>query len=289
MLFEGESRAGKGTIKDVLVQLLGSDNVTNLRLEMFGQRFHLFSTYGKLLNVIDEIDSIEKFQEGLFKTFVGGGDMLYEMKNKNAFNGPATARVLILANEKPPIFDRSDGMWNRMLLLGFRRSFAGQENRDLPALLKTELPGIFNWALEGRKRLYERRQFTVPQISKEDKAQYKLESNPARYWIVQNVQDDSDRPIDNSGPTYPEVYERYKTYCLDNGFKPLSSIRFGREVKRVFPKATTKDPNDSEKRMRRWNVDKEQWDGVWWGIKLAPFERLNQVVVPAATAFRKAA
>jgi hypothetical protein len=85
------------------------------------------------------------------------------------------------------------------------------------------------------------------------------------------------------------VYGRYRIFCLDNGFKPLSSIKFAREVKRVFPKATTRDPNDPEKRMRRWNPEKEQWDAVWWGIKLAPFERLNQVVVPAATAFRKAA
>src|SRR5262249_34255443 len=36
MLFEGESRAGKGTIKDVLVQLIGRDNTSSVRLEMFG-------------------------------------------------------------------------------------------------------------------------------------------------------------------------------------------------------------------------------------------------------------
>jgi putative DNA primase/helicase len=233
MLFEGESRAGKGTIKNVLVKLIGCANVSSVRLEMLGERFQLYPTYGKLVNVIDETDRVERFDEGLFKTLVAGGEVSFERKGKDNFSEPATARILILANEKPPIFDRSEGMWNRMLLIPFRKTFKDREDRGLEARLQMELSGIFNWALAGRQRLYEQEQFTLPAVSQGEKLQYKLESNPAKYWLTENF---THKPNALS-VIKPAMYTQYLQHCKENGFRPLSSITFNREVKRCFPEA----------------------------------------------------
>jgi putative DNA primase/helicase len=248
MLFEGESRAGKGTIKNVLVKLIGCANVSSVRLEMLGERFQLYPTYGKLVNVIDETDRVERFDEGLFKTLVAGGEVSFERKGKDNFSEPATARILILANEKPPIFDRSEGMWNRMLLIPFHKTFKDREDRGLEARLSLELPGIFNWALAGRQRLYKQERFTLPAISKVEREQYKLESNPARHWLTDNY-------LPKAGAlrvVKTALYAQYVHYCKENGFRPLSSITFNREVKRTFPDSTEFRQQECGERVRYW-------------------------------------
>src|SRR5262249_4269354 len=157
-------------------------------------------------------------------------------------------RVLILANEKPPIFDRSEGIWNRLLLLIFRRSFFGQENRELPTLLTSELPGILNWALEGRERLYSVKQFTVPKVSADEKAQYKWESTPARSWLSDYwLKGDQNDYISFGG-----LYKQYAAFCKDNGFHALSRMTFNREVRRAFPHVTEKRKQILDERDRFW-------------------------------------
>jgi len=48
-------------------------------------------------------------------------------------------------------------MWRRILVIEFPRTFSEEEmDRDLEGKLIGELSGIFNWALEGYKRLKKR-------------------------------------------------------------------------------------------------------------------------------------
>jgi putative DNA primase/helicase len=165
---------------------------------MFGDRFQLRQTVGKLLNVIDETDKVERFQEGVFKTYVAGGMHYFDVKGKAGFEARPTARILIIANERPPISDRSEGIWARMLMLNFKRSFKDKENIKLPRILRGELAGIFNWALVGLERLRDQDAFTLPALSASEVRQYKRDANPARNWLLDNYE-----PWTWGGPSAP--------------------------------------------------------------------------------------
>jgi putative DNA primase/helicase len=206
-------------------------NTSTVRLERFGDIFQLASTVGKLLKVIDETDGVKKFDEGAFKSYVAGERMLFDVKNRAPFEADPTARVLMLCNERPPIFDRSGGMFGRMLILPYRKSFLGQEDTNLRYELLADLCGIFNWALEGRRRLKAQGRFTQAAISQRERAVYELESNPARMFLEENV------IIDEKGQVAKRaLFETYFKWAKDGGYRPLNESNFSHEVRRHFKK-----------------------------------------------------
>jgi len=253
MLFEGAAGSGKGTIKEVLVRLLAERNCSFIRLEMFGDKFQMHGTVGKLVNVIDETDKIERMHEGILKTYVGEGFFYFDVKHKAGFRARPSARVLILSNDHLPVKDRSDGIFRRMLLLPFHKSFTDRENSDLlETMLVPELPGIFNWALQGLARLRQQDRFTVPKVSETEKAAYKLECNPARAFLLEHVEA-FDGEFEDL--TRQCLYEQYETYCKETGEKPLSMTKFNREVRNVFPKV-------DEKQVRLFGEKPYVWCGI---------------------------
>ena len=52
------------------------------------------------------------------------------------------------------------------------------------------------------------------------------------------------------------LYEDYVEWCLENGYRPLNSCNFGKEVKRAFPNV---------KRVNRRNGNPQQWyyEGIY--------------------------
>lgn len=76
-------------------------------------------------------------------------------------------RFLLISNELPRFGDASGAIANRFVVLTLRQSWLGRENIDLTSELRTELPGILSWALDGLERLGRQGRFTEPASSKD--------------------------------------------------------------------------------------------------------------------------
>ena len=72
---------------------------------------------------------------------------------------------MILTNELPRFADASGALASRFVILTTKSTFYGKEELDLKEKLRSELPGILNWALAGLTRLRERGRFVIPQSS----------------------------------------------------------------------------------------------------------------------------
>ena len=83
-------------------------------------------------------------------------------------------------NNLPHTKDRSDGYYRRLDFLSFTRHFSEDEkDRDLKGKLKQELPGIFNWSLNGLKQLRDNDfKFSPCTTSDAILVDYKEELNP---------------------------------------------------------------------------------------------------------------
>ena len=119
LVMAGEGANGKSVACEVLIALLGEDNVSTEPLELFGDKFRLVGTLGKLANITAEVDELDRVAEGFLKAFVVGEPMSFEQKYKAAFTARPTARMMLATNNIPHFSDRSDGLWRRMLLLPF--------------------------------------------------------------------------------------------------------------------------------------------------------------------------
>jgi phage/plasmid-associated DNA primase len=125
-----------------------------------------------------------------------------------------------------------------MILLPFRVTIAADDpgrvfGMDKPEwwVESGELPGLFNWALEGLRRLREQGRFTTSEVCDQALKEYRTENNPARLFLTETCEEKPDGQI-----RCEVLYQAYRRWCEENGYSPLADRAFGKEVVRVFPR-----------------------------------------------------
>lgn len=237
MILEGEGANGKSVFLSGVTAVIGKGNTSSVPLELFGQQFALNATLGKLANISGDCGEIDKLAEGQLKSFTSGDIMSFERKYKDSISDKPTARLMVATNNRPRFADKSDGLWRRMILIPWRIQIPVEERvhgMDSVSFWQEsgELPGILQWALLGLRRLRQQRRFTESTICNTARDSYKLENNPAREFLADNFQADRHGFVPTS-----EIYKQYSEWCHENGYKPMGSRTFGKEITRIFPGA----------------------------------------------------
>ncbi|MFH1842208.1 MAG: phage/plasmid primase, P4 family [bacterium] len=248
LVLEGEGANGKSVVCAIHADLLGRPNVSHVPLERFGDRFQLTMTLGKLANIASEVGDLDKAAEGVLKAFTAGDRMGFDRKGIAGVEAFPTARLVLATNNRPRFSDRSSGLWRRMLLILFRVSIPeNQQDTKLADNLRSELPGIFCWALAGLHRLRRNGQFTKSALGDEALEEYRAEVNPARLFLTERCYEDPGGFI-----ACESLYGSYKSWCDANGYHPLGERMFGKEVIRVFPAVTRTKKGPRERREYRY-------------------------------------
>ena len=266
----GEGANGKSVMLDVLAALLGPDNVSHVRVELFAQRFQLTMTLGKLANISYDTGEIDESAEATIKEFTGGDRMYFDRKGVPGVTASPTARLILATNHDPRFADRSIGIWRRMIVIPFRVTIEqDRQDPDLASKLKAELPGIFNWAVEGLRELRRRHQFVVPSICHEAWEEFKRESNPAREFLM-------DSYISGSGSCgCTDIYDEYRAWSKERGFTSLDAMNFGKELSKVFPNVERKRDSAGERRYRYHGLRPIGVDLTLDPLREAPMDNAN--------------
>jgi putative DNA primase/helicase len=241
LLMLGDGGNGKSVILAVIEAVLGRDNISSVPLEMFGDRFRLSGTLGKLANLTAEMGELDRVAEGQLKAFVSGDPMDFEVKFKPAITARPTARLVLATNNAPPFADKSDGLWRRQLAIRFTVQIPPADRisgMDKPEWWQEqgEMPGIFNWALAGLHQLRQQKGFTVPDSCQAEVEKLRTDANPARRFLTENYRYAGGEAF----MVCEDIYGRYVNWCKSAGHHHLADIGFGREVARLFPKAVRK-------------------------------------------------
>ena len=187
----GEGANGKSVLLDTLQNLVGRENCSSVPLESFNGRFALSMTIGKLVNVVSEIGDVKTLPEGKLKAFVAGDLMTFDRKHREPLQVNPTARLVFATNKLPKVGDRSEGIWRRFVPLPCEVTVAPRDqDRELSRKMREELPGIFNWGLQGLKRLRDRGRFAVPEAWMEQQWPSHVwigTSTETREWAVRRV------------------------------------------------------------------------------------------------------
>jgi putative DNA primase/helicase len=182
---------------------------------------------GKLANISGDMPRMEKVEEGILKQLTSGDSLQVNRKHKDPITMIPTAKLIFATNELPPINDRSEGIWRRMIAVPFLKQFS-PEQRDTHRAenLMIELPGIFNWAMAGAKRLYQQERFTVCPMCAACVDEHRIHSDAFQQFVQEEVVLQKDASILTNS-----LYESYKKFCEKNGRKARNSSDFGRQVR----------------------------------------------------------
>lgn len=256
MILIGDGANGKSLILKVLKALLGGkDNVSVLALKHISNDKRAGSLESKLVNICNEISkSIKDFEED-FKKIVDGDEIEVDPKFIVPYEIKTFCKLIFAVNELPFIDDKTSAFYRRLLVITCEKKFEEEEqNKKLDVILKEHyLPGIFNWSLQGLKRLKDRGFFVVDEYMAKAIDEIRHENNPILIWAKDNV-----RAREGYNILKKDAYEKYCEWCINNGHKSLSSMKFGKEFFRIFRHITKKDhfTGERDSRQRAWiNLD----------------------------------
>lgn len=232
LVLVGDGANGKTVLIIVLTALLGEANVSTVPLELFGQRFQLTPTLGKLANLVPEIGHIDRIAEGFLKAFVAGDRMHFDRKGLPGIDARPTARLVLATNTLPQFADPTGALFRRLIILPFRVNIPPErQDPNLATKLLSELPGIFNWGADGWLRLSRTERFTEPMLSHQQLDEHRVECNPGVAFLLEDV-----RSARGSTVACTVLYAHYRDWCEARGHKPVHETQFGKQVFRLFPR-----------------------------------------------------
>jgi putative DNA primase/helicase len=262
----GPKRSGKGLIGRILAKLIGEANTCAPTLSSFGRDFGKQPLVGRTLALIgDARISGRSDTSAVAETLLsisGEDPQTVDRKYLPSWSGKLNTRFLILTNELPKIGDMSGALASRFIILLLRNSFFGKEDLGLFDRIEPELPGILNWALAGRDRLYARHYFVQPASSREMLQELEDLNSPTQAFLRVAVIGPTDGFV-----TTEDLFKLWRAHCADSGERnPGTAQNFGKAVRASIPyvQLRQKGPRGEQKK-------------VWINIRLTPewAERLS--------------
>ncbi len=226
MLLYGSGANGKSVLFDIMNALLGDENISNFSLSNLLEEHNRALIAYKLLNYGSEINATKTRDE--FKNLVSTEPIQARLKYGNSFTMRNYAKLAFNCNELPRDFDHQTAYFRRLLIIPFRVTIPENKQDKTLAhkIIKNELAGVFNWLVEGLKRLLETEKFTESDIVKQTLETYKQESDSVACFVAEN----SYKPSATEYISLKNLYADYRTFCVEDGASALKSLNFRKRL-----------------------------------------------------------
>jgi putative DNA primase/helicase len=234
----GPGRTGKSYLLDILRQFAGDANSCSMSLtNLSNNRFAGSDLFGKLLDVVNEMDSGELLSSDLFKQITGGSKdpIRAERKYEHAFNFINFAKLAFATNKLPKTSDDTTGFWRRYEIIKCYHVFT-EDEYDAETLDHLtdhdELSGFFNDVIGRLPGLLERRAFTNEMTPEEVKKIWEENSVPIVDFADQFI---DAHAVDQVIPKN-DLHEWFLKYCRLVGTTEAEwTIRkFNAELKKII-------------------------------------------------------
>jgi len=238
-LCHGKGRNGKNTVLDTVRAILHDyATVAAPRILLAaGQNDHptaLADLMGRRFVPTSEVDKGERMAESLVKRLTGDRTIKARFMRQDPFEFAVTFKLWMLANARPEIKGRDEGIWSRIKLIPFE-VFIPPEKRipNLSEILVAEEgPGILGWIVQGAVD-WRRDGLQDPRKVTEAMESYRAEQDVLADFLadccVSHLANEC--LFDKVRVRATELYVRYQDWCKESGEKDVLSKRlFGQEL-----------------------------------------------------------
>ncbi|MDC1175537.1 phage/plasmid primase, P4 family, partial [Bacteriovoracaceae bacterium] len=227
----GSGENGKSVLLEILRNVLGIRNTCSVSLGELSNRFSTIQLVDKLANICDESPSGKSIESEMFKNITGGGFVTVEQKYKDTYMVACTAKQIFATNATLWIKDHTHALFRRLMIIPFGYKVPKEKrNNNLKDELMKELTGIINWSIEGYQRLIKNDGFSHCEASLESKEEFIRDMDSVKTFLDENC---------TVSPSFSEMcmslYESYKAFTDENGYKSCSSGEFGKRMKSYYP------------------------------------------------------
>ena len=234
-IFLGDGRNGKSTLNDVIRHVVGSTNVSSVPMKRLGDPTYFYDVSNRLVNLADE-NAVESMNDSdTLKNAVSGGDVMVKKFYSQPYSIKNRTKFIFNCNSMPTSRDTTEGLYRRLVILSFKEEFDDAHgNVDVFILdkLLEELPGIFNFAMDGYRRLKKTKRFTETESSRRNMEIFQDAQNDVEEWFEENIAYEDDAFL-----TAREAYKSYIHFCDDLGKRHTGqSAPFYKKIADLFEK-----------------------------------------------------
>lgn len=231
----GEKRNGKSTFLDMVGNLLGEDNTSNLDLCEIGDKFLTAELTGKLANIGDDINDEWISNTAVFKKVVSGDTVTAQRKSKDPFKLRSYAKFFFSANSLPRIGRGKDSraVLDRLVIIPFDATFSKQD-ADYDPFIKYKLrkedvmEALISKSIPALREVLENQEFAKCDKVIKNLEEFEKSNNPITEFFEElDERDYLNEPIKT-------VYQKYSTFCLANNLSPISAIEFQKQMKKQY-------------------------------------------------------
>lgn len=226
----GASGTGKSTLVNIMVAMAKSYHTTVDLNQLATNRFLLARIAGKRLVTSVEASAGVKLEDGIYKTLVSDDVVLADVKNRDPIEFIPQCKIVWAMNNLPYLSDRSGAVDSRVTIIPMTRKIEREQwDLQLDEKLLAELPGIFNFALEGLARLRKQGHFTTVDQSETMSKEYRKLQDIYQAFL------EDEQWCELTGKTNPTtLYKAFSAWCHENGIRHVASkISISREWERL--------------------------------------------------------
>lgn len=232
-VFKGRGGTGKSTMLDIIRNIIGESNISNLQLDDFTKEFGLEALFNKLVNLGDDISGTRLIDSQAFKKASSGDVINANRKHKSALAFAPFAKIIFTSNSYPKIVDKSRAMERRMRLVSSDRVIKPDEiipnfvknltENDYAVIINDALIAFHEFLASGVK------QFPDPEESKQMKEKLRLLSDHVYSFVKVSYPDRNPKEaLHNRGVT--SIYQDFVTFCRDRNYNIMSLDTFREQV-----------------------------------------------------------
>jgi len=259
-LLHGSGSNGKSTFLEVLQALLGDYAASTPSASLLAKDRHdgipndIARLRGARLVTAVEIGEGKRLNEELVKRLTGQDTLTGRFLFAEFFDFQPEFKLWIACNHLPTIRGTDHAIWRRIRLIPFTVTIPDDEqDKQLPAKLRAELPGILRWAVQGCLDWQREGLGTPQEVSAATKA-YRDSMDVLGAFI-----DECCAVKDYAKIKASALYAAYEQWCKDNAEQPLVQRNFGLQL--------------SERGYERYRNQGAHW---WRGIGLPGQDRKDQ-------------
>lgn len=179
---------------------------------------------GARLAIATETEDGQQLGESLVKQLTGGDTITARDMYSPPFEFRPTLKFVVAGNHLPNIKGSDNGIWRRLKVLPFSRTFTPKEqNLKLEEQLAEEAPHILAWLVEGYRMYVERGLGDIPTAMHAITEQYRKDEDVIGQWLAE-------RTFASGTSLGSDLFVDFKQWTERSGFEKMSQQSFGRRL-----------------------------------------------------------
>lgn len=259
-IFKGTGGTGKSTFCNLIMRMVGKRYVSTVKLNQFDQDYYLATMIDKLVNIdFDASDKKTLEDSGRFKSITCSEPVSVRQIYAAVVEMVSCATIIINANHMPRIADKSDGLYRRMILVEIDHKIKNPDPKFLEKVTDNDMEYFFYKAVSAIHLALQRGSFIINESEHSLKVKFQIGQSNLKKWLQNYHYTIAD--LENKSTT--ELFQNYKTFCLENNCTSSTKNNFIEELLSETDMMLDFDPTTREYFVQRYDNDPRPIDHVF--------------------------